>query len=219
MGPPCAPASDDCGAGPSVAVCLGLLSGAVAAAPTAVARLSGNAPKDEAAAAPPVRGRAGPLPTPIGPPGPAARHAGAGAAAITGAEALHVPCEEPPSSLCGPLPEKIPPHLWDGHWLSMGKRQGGELRGPAFAPPLGPPRGLKAPEAVAPLLLTMPAHTSKQGAVWIPLELDAEEQEVRGRLDHLEPRQVLQAYCGLAAPRRRLPKGVPVKKAVPAWGF
>lgn len=53
--------------------------------------------------------------------------------------------------------------------------------------------------------------------IWIPIELDEDEQHEG--FDTSEPRQVHAAYCGLQAPKRRLPKGVPVKKAIPAWGL
>lgn len=73
------------------------------------------------------------------------------------------------------------------------------------------------------LLTTMPksaAGASGRGAaepescVWIAAEL--EDREAEGA-NCLEPRMVLDTYCGLSEPKRRLPKGVPVKKAIPSW--
>jgi len=75
--------------------------------------------------------------------------------------------------------------------------------------------------APAPFLMTMPTQSvSPQSAsshlgpecVWIPVELEEDDT------DASEPRIVRDTYCGASEPKRRLPKGVPVKKAVPPWG-
>merc|ERR1719336_873096 len=86
--------------------------------------------------------------------------------------------------------------------------------------PTNPAGGLvetpTAPSQKAQLLLTLPMSLSQPEDAVSHIEL---EEHVPELFDHLEPRQVHATYCGLQAPKRRLPKGVPVKKAVPSWGF
>mmetsp|Transcript_80199 Transcript_80199/g.175916 ORF Transcript_80199/g.175916 Transcript_80199/m.175916 type:complete len:234 (-) Transcript_80199:637-1338(-) len=55
---------------------------------------------------------------------------------------------------------------------------------------------------------------SVRGGPWLSEFEDDESSSV----DAWEPRLVRDAYCGHSEPKRRLPKGEPVKKAIPSWG-